>query len=508
MPRPEEFTTKGETMTQKSLTRRDFLLGSAATGAGALLSACATPTPQVIEQVIKETVVVEQVVKETVVVEQVVEKVVEIDLQRREMTLEYTPFDQEGTFHHMNSGWDQDLAPAAEADLREWLLDWYPNMEYEFSFLYWDDYWETLTAMMAAGDHPDLALMHFTRTGEYACRGWMHPIDDYIDVLPPPDWTDDYHKVARENMAYQGIQYGLPHDWAPRVVLINRDIGEQVGMPYPVPDRWTWDDVLSYAMAATADTHGGKQFGLWMRCGPYEMWNRVRAWGGRFFNQDVTVSQFDDPETIQQFQWHWDARFQHGVVPTMSDFSDDMGPLEMFYAGQIAIWSTLADEARYTLDAVGDNFRLGIGPDPIGPSGQRFGYEGNMGWFVPSRSKWPDVAYELMRWRLTDDDQVLRMAVSGFGGFSARKSAGRWNILTIEEKLPEYGHAAWELGAENQEHFPLFPEFEEWWDVYWKWIEPVLVGGDPDVEGALIGLHEETNELFAQREPCAEPGTG
>ena len=91
-------------MKHRTLTRRDFLLGSATAGAGALLSACSTSTPEVVYEILKETVVVEEVVKETVVVERVVEKIVEVDSRRAEMTLGYTPFDQEGTFNHMTFG--------------------------------------------------------------------------------------------------------------------------------------------------------------------------------------------------------------------------------------------------------------------------------------------------------------------------------------------------------------------------------------------------------------------
>ena len=401
-------------------------------------------------------------------------------------------------------------APTVIAEFEEWFAEWYPNMKYEVSCLPWMfPYWETLPAMMAGGDHPDVAAMHFTRTAAFACNGWMRPIDDYIDVLPPPDWPDDYHKAAEDNMAYQGVQYGFALDWAPRVVLINLDIMEETGMPYPVPDNWTWDEVLEYAIAATKETPKGKQFGLSAWPEPIAGWNMTRTWGGRFFNEDVTQSRFGHSKTLQVFQWLWDARFEHRVTPTMDEYMAFGTDYEMFVAGRIGLMTELSDMARDVLEGVRDSFRVGIGPDPVGSSGQRFGYEGNMGWAIPSRSAWPDVAYELMRWRLTDDDQILRFAVSGFGGFSARKSAGRWNIVSIEDKLPEYGHAAWELGAENQEHFPLFPEFEEWQEeLYWKWLFPVMAEGDPDVEGALLGLHEETNELFAKREPCVEPGTG
>ena len=74
-----------KTVDKRILSRRRFLVLSAAAGTGAMVAACAPATPQVVEKIVKETVVVqgtaqvvEKVVKETVQVdeEKVVEKVV------------------------------------------------------------------------------------------------------------------------------------------------------------------------------------------------------------------------------------------------------------------------------------------------------------------------------------------------------------------------------------------------------------------------------------------------
>ena len=66
-------------MIKRKMQRRDFLALSGLLGAGVMLSAC---QPQVVEKIVKETVVVEKekekIVKETVVVEKQVEKKVEV----------------------------------------------------------------------------------------------------------------------------------------------------------------------------------------------------------------------------------------------------------------------------------------------------------------------------------------------------------------------------------------------------------------------------------------------
>ena len=369
-----------------------------------------------------------------------------------------------------------------------------------------------LPELLASGDQPDVASIHFSVVAPFACKGWMLPIDDYIGALPPPDWPDDYHKVAQENIAYQGVQYGLASEWAPRVVLINLDIMGDI-MPYPVPDTWTWDDVLQYALAVTRETPKGEQYGLILTHEPWRDWNIVRAWGGRFFDEDVTESRFDDPNTRDCFQWMWDARFVHQVTPPIGTLQAHGGPFQTFSAGTIGMWPTPSDQAKAMIEEVGDSFKLGIAPEPFGaepvqPGGARFSFEGNMGWFIPSGSNWPDIAYELMRWRAADDDQALRTALSGFGGFPARKSSGKWNVMQIEPSLPGYGHAAWKLGSESSECFPSFPIADEWCRFWQRWWHGVWIGDEPFFKGDLEGMHNRTTVLLAARKPCVEPKTG
>ena len=500
-------------MDKKRLSRRDFLLGSATVGAGAILAACAAPEAEVIEKIVKETVMVEgevveveKVVEVEVETEVEVEKVVEVqvDRLRADMCMDYTPFDQDGVFNDFR--WGGDISPSARADAEGWFADWYPNMTWEPTHAPWGEYWTKFPVIMAAGEHPDCARMHFTRTSPFGCKGWLHPIDDYIDVLPPWEWPDDYHFSAMDNLAYAGVQYGLANDWAPRAVLINLDIMEEAGMPYPVADDWTHDDIVDYAEAATKDTPEGKQWGMLMGHHPIRDWNVVKAFGGSFFNEDVTESRFDDPKTRETFQWMWDASFVRKVTVPSAEEQVFGGSFGAFTAGKVGMWWTLSDETRAAIEAIGDTFRLGVGPEPLGPAG-RYGFEGNCGWVIPSRSQWPDIAYEMMRYFLCDDDRQRFMAVSGFGGFPARKSSGKWNVMQIEETVPEYGHAAWELGGESVEHFPLFPDFMEWQGVWAKWMDPIWLEGEADIDGALDGMGEETNELFATREACAAPGS-
>jgi len=230
------------------------------------------------------------------------------------------------------------------------------------------------------------------------------------------------------------------------------------------------------------------------------MWNNAKEWGGRYFNDDITAGKFDDPKTVEAFQWVWDVKYKHELSPTTGDSEVFGGEWGAFATGRIGLFATLGDECRALLEAIGDKFVMGVAGEPLGPAGVRYGFEGNCGWVVPSGSKYPDVAYEWTRFYLTSDERARFLAVSGFGGFPARISSGDWLVRAMEEQLPNFDHAVRELGKECEEHFPLFPEYLEWTGLYQKWIDPVMVEGKPGVEEALVGMSKDTDDLLSTAE--------
>ncbi len=461
-------------MERNALSRRSFLRLTSYAAAGAAIAACApvTPAPAAPEAQVE----------------------VADSARRAQFTLGTVPPETTGQF--VQGGWGPG-SQAVQDRNHEWFAEFYPNMEFvPAPESGWSAYWETIVVLLASGEHPDSAMIHFTRTAPFADKGFMLPIDDYIDALPPLDWPDDFHFTAVDNIAYKGKQYGFPIDWAPRAILINRDIMDPIMGEWPPSDNWTYEDVMNLAIAATNREAETPVYGLATGHHAIRQWNVSRGFGGHFFNEEITEANFLSQETIDSFQFTHDLFHKHQVSPSAGDVEIFGGQFAAFAAGNIGMWWTLSDEARSMVEAVGDSFRLGIGPEPLGPNG-RFGFEGNVGWFIPSGSNHPEIAYEFMRWILTDPDQAEFMATAGFGGFPGRKSAGKWNVLQIEEFLPNYGNAAWVRGAESEEHFPLFPEGQEWMPIYNQHIDPLMLENVGTVEEALSNLTADTNELFA-----------
>ena len=55
----------------------------------------------------------------------------------------------------------------------------------------------------------------------------------------------------------------------------------------------------------------------------------------------------------------------------------------------------------------------------------------------------------------------------------------------LAEKVYNYGHVFIDLSGQEHITFPYWPGFSEWEQLWIKWMDPVFVEGDPNIEEAL-----------------------
>ena len=91
----------------------------------------------------------------------------------------------------------------------------------------WPGYTE-LNTRLAAGDAPDIMILHGIRIPNYASRGLLTPLDGYFEQygIDPNDFTD----AAREYVSYEGALYGVPLDLHGHLYYINLELWDQAGM--------------------------------------------------------------------------------------------------------------------------------------------------------------------------------------------------------------------------------------------------------------------------------------
>ncbi len=478
----------------KRYNRRQFLkqvgLGGLGVAGVSILGACAPAVTQT--QVVKETVEVEKIVE--------VEKVVEVEAQSPWIT-GLVPSDLDVTFNY--SSWE------GEGEMRKWLLHFdnfftkfYPNVNVQGDWgIPWGDYWTKMPTQLAAGAVIDMMWMHDTRAPSFANNGWLMPMDELLNAYTPPDWPDKFYKSQVESFQWEGKQYGIPYDFAPGGFYVNLDLLEEAGVDVPTED-WDMNDLLEAAIALTKDKDGDGEIDQWGVFLP-TTWSAgfywiVKNFGGDFWDEAITESKFNQPETIEAFQYVTDLLWKHQVMPSADLLQGiGLGAGTAFAEGLIGIYWTLNDEALFLSEVVGDKFRWTTAPSPKGPAG-RFQFVGGSAFSIPVTSSQPELAYELIRWTLTNPDNLK---ISGAMG---SQFTGHVDFYEYGLPIPETGldpedfkHAMYDLGKRDGIHPVYHPKFLEWEpSVYQTVFDRLWIGEELDAAIACQEAHELTNELL------------
>lgn len=281
------------------LTRRGFLRGAAAAGAGLLAAAC---QPKIVEVEKVVTQVVKEVVKEEVIVEgtpKIVEKVVE-----KEVTaVPQAPV--EGTvvvWTYPNTEDDVTIIfdPLNAAFNRE-----YPNIKVEVDVQPWRERREKLYAAAAAGAPPDVWWADSDTLLAYAAKGVAAPLEDVIDA----DALADIRPRNIEMGTHQGhllIAANRIHIDGPGhngTLMEESGFDAQEGIS-------TWDELL--AMCENAKAKGF--YGDFINTFEWQDWLVwLRQSAGKVYSDDGTQVLIRE-EPAQATLGMWVTMFKEGYV--------------------------------------------------------------------------------------------------------------------------------------------------------------------------------------------------
>lgn len=303
-----------------------------------LLGACATASPIVpTAQVIIQT----QVVKETVV-----SQVQSTVIVNKEVTATPAPPTVSGTVRI--GTWDSadGLIPLNNAIKSFEAL--YPSVKIQLESVP-QDYGTKLLAEAASGTAPDIFQVGDGDPSNFAAKGMLEPLDDYISGKNgnnPLDMNVFYPAVAAIGNV-GGHQYLLAKDSGPLILHYNKALFDAAGVDYPT-DKWTWDDMLAAAKKLTKTTNGKiSQWGLMIPDGWGDpSWTRgiaplVYQNGGALLSPDgKTATGFlNSDATVEALQWYFDLFSKWKVAPTAADVAALSGQ-DLFATGKVAMMWT------------------------------------------------------------------------------------------------------------------------------------------------------------------------
>lgn len=128
-----------------------------------------------------------------------------------------------------------------------------PDIHIDVNVVAWPGY-PQLTAQVAARDPPDLVTMHEGVISDYALKGLVEPVDDYLRMAGIS--TSDFTDAARAGVTINGREYALPWDTHGGLFHVNTALFAKAGLMRggkPVLPN-SWDELFAQSKQFEART--------------------------------------------------------------------------------------------------------------------------------------------------------------------------------------------------------------------------------------------------------------
>jgi ABC-type glycerol-3-phosphate transport system substrate-binding protein len=249
-----------------------------------LLAACGpTTTPEIVEKVVKETVVVE---KEVEVTREVVVEVTAVSEDMGPESVELTIVTH--TF-------------AALIEEMNRMIDEYttanPHVTIKYSTVSTRDLPALTTLALQARTAPDLMRIEGILMYQLADGGWLAPAPDWVIQ----DVQDNFVPLAAEGATYNGLFYGYNAEMACPAPIINPQLLEENGLE--PPNSWTdvfdkMNPALDVGTPGALTQAGATAGGAYRQADVFSWTTLLWAHGAQTLNDDYTAVAFNTPEGL------------------------------------------------------------------------------------------------------------------------------------------------------------------------------------------------------------------
>lgn len=151
--------------------------------------------------------------------------------------------------------WGNDDRATATQQVVELYQDKNPDVSIETSFAPDANYWEKMATQVAGGNAPDVFQMKLEFLKEYAGRGVIMDLGEFVDsgVIDTSQMQDQYLAAGQ----VEGVTFGLPTGRSTQAFIYDPVAWAEYGLPEPTLG-WTWDDLIE-AGRVVAERSGGSQ---------------------------------------------------------------------------------------------------------------------------------------------------------------------------------------------------------------------------------------------------------
>ncbi len=192
----------------------------------------------------------------------------------------------------------------ARADRTNAVSDLYakanPGFTYDKDFNAFNDYWPKLGTQVAGGNAPDVFQMDYRYIVEYAKRGAVLALDDYVGKSLK---LDDFDKDQIEGGKVDGKLYAISLGANSVAMMVNKTAFDAAGVELPTRD-WSYDDYKAHADAFNAKSNGMRLLADGSQGGDPALENWLRASGKTLYTADGKLG-FGADDLIAWFKL-WD----------------------------------------------------------------------------------------------------------------------------------------------------------------------------------------------------------
>jgi pectin-derived oligosaccharide transport system substrate-binding protein len=186
----------------------------------------------------------------------------------------------------------------------------HPDIKVSTEFSGWDGYWDKLATQTAGGNPPDVIQMDYSYIVEYARRGSLRPLDEFVPkVLDLADFSADVLAGGKIDNKLYGVNAGINSV----ALVVNTTLLKQLGFDLP-------DQSMTWADFATLTKQIGKRAAAGVFGAEYaaydgaalECWLRQR--GRALFTVDGALG-FAAADLAEWFGYWEDLRKAKGCPP-------------------------------------------------------------------------------------------------------------------------------------------------------------------------------------------------
>ncbi len=268
-------------------------------------------------------------------------------------------------------------------------------------FAAWDELNRKALLALAGGDQPDIIRGKPQLLADFAEKGALEPLDDYIkkDRVNTALFLD---VLFQKSAKYKGKTYAFPFHTTAPALIYNTELFKAAGLKRP-PN--TWDEEVEYAKKLTIPEK--KQWGLYLYGGVYGYMMYLWQNGGKYISDDYSKVLFNSPEGLEALQWTIDVMYKYKVTPPM-----EAQTTEDITQGKVGMWHNYSEyRAVYQRDYPNLKFSSAIFPKKV----KRTSMDMCSGLMIFSASKVKKEAWELLKFLcLNEDNQRYIMTQSSF----------------------------------------------------------------------------------------------